>query len=382
MKTLIKTLSKKSGKPEDEVKAAYETALAAVSKGNPELDKGGQKFYKLLIGELRNMLSIKSENEGADIGGIKYGDVSPGTTAGLTSYHKQKRKVKRRVNEAFSKLSGLSRADLAAYGVLCDEGSELSVTMIETAISQDQLKESVSQVVIGESVDTRGSEALQYLDSSIKQAIDDKQNFANFVETFVSHMFDAKNLNEEGLEYPGYDLSDGELLVSVKSSTSRHTASEAYRNSNSIKSSALILSTMYRMDHEVFRKHSSFKDISDLLEMKNDILEFAQEQKSKVSFAISFINNNNEFCIHTTNPIAESTVLEHCFDTIENAKGKARSKFFASFNKLVEFCGGDEVTTVKLMDESEYSTLRDNIIETISNIKDYDLMRKISLLLK
>jgi hypothetical protein len=382
MTNVIKAFAKKSGKSEDEVKDALETTQETVAADNPEIDVDSKTFYKLVIGELRKMLSIKSENEGADMGGIKYSDVSPGTTTGLTRYHTKKRQLKRTVAEAIDKLSSMSKADLKAFDVLQSERSELSISMIESAISTDQLKESVSSIEPGQHVITSESETMLYLDSAIKQAVAEKQNFATFVETFASHLLGGSNLNEDGFEYPGYDIQADGTFVSVKSSTSRHTVSEAYRNSNSVKNSALILSALYRMDPSTFKENASFKDITQLLEFKDQLLEFVHGEDSKVSFVVSYVNKANEFKIHATSPVQETTVLEHCFDVIENATGKAKSKFFASFSKLVEFCGGQEVTTVSLMDDSEYASLREDIIETIANIKDYNLMRKISMLLK
>lgn len=382
MNTLTKTFAKISGKPEEEVKAALEKARETVSSDNPEVATDSEKFYKLLLGELRSMLSIKTENDVAANVGIQYSDIAPGTTAGLTTTHKKKRQLKRSVSEAFDKLSVMSQEDLKAFGVLKDQGSELSVSMIETAIHTDQLKESVSHLKLGEVNETASNESLLYLDSAIKKALADKQNFANFVESIAAHLTGAVNLNEDGFEYPGYDIRFHTNFMSVKSSSTKHTANEAYRNSNSIKTSALILSALYRMDEQLFKDHCSFSNISELLQFKDQLLAFVREQDTNVGFMVSYISHDNEFKMHFTNAIKEHIVLEHCFDLIENCQGKARSKFFASYNKLVEFCGGDDVTTIKLMDESEYAALRENIINTIANIKDYNLMQKIAMLLK
>lgn len=382
MKTLIKTFAKKSGKPEEEVKSALEKARSTVAKDNPDIDTGSKKFYILLIGELKSMLSIKTEDDGADLGGIKYSDVSPGTTAGLTTYHKQKRKLKKTVTEAIDRLSGLSKEELKALGVLQDQSSELSVSMIENSICIDQLKESLSHIILGEKNDTNESDSLLYLDSAIKEAIADKQSFANFVEDIAAHLTGGVNLNETGFEYPGYDIRFGDNYLSVKTSSTKNSVNEAYRNSNSIKTSALILSSLYRMDKDLFRENCSFADISDLLEFKEQLLEFVTEKDSRIGFLISYISKDNEFRMHFTEEVEERKVLERCFDIIESSTGKTRSKFCASYRKLCDFCGGDTTTTIKLMDDNEYATLRENIISTISNIKDYQLMKKIELLLK
>lgn len=381
MMNIIKTFSDKAGKSQDEVKQALEIAKSQVIKTNPEVDSGSERFYKLLLGELSKMLSIKSENEGADIGGIKYADIAPGTTAGLTAYHNQRRKLKKTVSEAFNKIASMSKDDLGLFNALQLEKNDLSISMLEHAISSNQLKESISQVKLGDITETSSSESLFYLDAAIKSSLSDKQNFASFVEKLTGHLLDAKNLNTEGFEYPGYDLVKDNTYISVKSSSSRRTITEAFRNSNSVKTSALILSGLHRMNPKLFRSSSNFSDINDLLEVKETLLEYIRNQKSLVSFSVSYINNN-EYKIHITKPIEEYKILEHAFSVIENNTGKARYKFFASFNKLVEFCGGEDITIIKLMEDNEYSILRENIIETISNVKDYALMKKIALLLQ
>lgn len=381
--SIIKTFAQKSGKPEDEVKTALVKAKETVTADNPDVKSGSEKFYKLLLGELRKMLSIKTENDGADLGGIKYSDVAPGTTAGLTTVHKKKRQLRRSVSEAFDAIASMSADDIGVYAALQQEGNELSVTMLENAIATDQLEESMSHVKLGSTVDTGKSESLLYLDSAIQSAVSDKQNFANFVETLASHLLCAENLNCPKFEYPAYDLKTKDnTFVSVKSSSSRHTVSEAFRNSNSVKTSAIILSALYRMDEDEYRNRCSFNDIADLLEIKDDLMAFVESEESKIIFTVSFVNRNNEFRTHTTVPVPETQVLEHAFSIIEDGTGKARSKFCSSYKALKEFCGGDEVTTVTLMDASEYAALRERIISKIINIKDYGLMQKIELLLQ
>lgn len=384
MGTIIKAFAKASGKTEEECKTAYDKAFDAVSTNNPDVKRDSEKFYNLVIGELKQMLSIKTENDGGGnpSGGISYSDIAPGTTAGLTAYHIQKRKLKKTVSEAFDKILMMSREELGIFGALQNIGSKMVVTMLEDSISSDQLSESIAYIKIGETVDTSVSQELMYLDSSIKKAISDKQKFADFIETFVGEILSASNLNEDGFEYPGYDLINDNTYVSVKSSSTRHNVNEAFRNSNSIKSSALILAALHRYDSDLYKEKSSFADITDLLDLKTTLIEFAESQGSKVRFVISYINKDNALCTHMTEAISEADVLREVFNRIETSSGKARNKFFSSFSKLVEFCGGEEVTTVQLMDDSEYAALRENIINTIMNIKDYDLMRKIEMLLR
>lgn len=383
MGTIIKAFAKASGKTEEECKIAYDQAFDAVSTNNPEIEKGSEKFYKLLIGELKQMLSIKTENDGGNpSGGISYSDIAPGTTAGLTAYHVQKRKLKKTVSEAFDRIPIMSRDELGVFSALQNEGSKVVVTMLEDAISNNQLSESIACLKIGETVDTSVSQELMYLDSSIKKAIADKQNFADFIEKFVGELLSASNLNEDGFEYPGYDLKNDNNYVSVKSSSARHNVNEAFRNSNSIKSSALILAAMHRYNDALYKEKCSFADITDLLTFKDELIDFVESEGSTVQFVISYINRDNALCTHMTHSVSEAQVLKEAFNRIETSSGKARNKFFSSFSKLVEFCGGEEVTTVNLMDDSEYAALRENIIKTITNIKDYDLMRKIEMLLR
>lgn len=383
MGTIISAFAKASGKTEEECKAAYDKAFDAVVSNNPEVEKSSEKFYKLLIGELKQMLSIKTENDGGNpSGGISYSDVAPGTTAGLTTYHTQKRKLKKTVSEAFDRIPMMSRTELGVFSALQNEGSKVVVTMLEDAISSNQLSESIAHIKIGETVDTSISEELMYLDSSIKKAIADKQNFADFIECFVGELLSAANLNEDGFEYPGYDLQNDGTYISVKSSSTRHNVNEAFRNSNSIKSSALILAALHRYNPEMYKEKCSFADITELLTLKDELLQFVESEDSKVRFVISFLNKDNALCTHMTQSVSEAKVLQKAFNRIETQSGKARNKFFSSFSRLVEFCGGEEVTTVKLMNDSEYAALRENIINTISNIKDYELMRKIEMLLR
>lgn len=383
MGTIIKAFAKESGKTEEECKTAYDKAFDAVSTNNPDIEKGSEKFYKLLIGELKQMLSIKTENDGGNpSGGISYSDVAPGTTAGLTTYHTQKRKLKKTVSEAFDRIPMMTRDELGIFSALQNEGSKVVVTMLEDAISNNQLSESIAHIKIGETVDTSTSEELMFLDSSIKKAIADKQNFAEFIERFVGELLSASNLNEDGFEYPGYDLTTGSTYVSVKSSSTRHNVNEAFRNSNSIKSSALILAALHRYNDNLYKEKCSFADITDLLTIKDELLKFVESEESNVQFVISFIDKDNRLCTHMTQAVSEAKVLSEAFNRIEHFSGKARNKFFSSFSKLVEFCGGEEVTTVQLMNDSEYAALRESIIKTISNIKDYELMRKIEMLLR
>ncbi len=375
---VVKTFAQKTGKSEADVEGYWSKAKEIVTKDYPEIEKGSESFYKLIIGVLKKMLSIKTENEGGSIG---IADVKAGYEP-FKKYHTQKRRLKKTVTEAFDKIASMSQDDLGVFSALQNEGKDISVSMIENTICTDQLKESVSHIKIGAAVDTSKSESLLYLDSSIKTAIIDKHGFAKFVESLVGHMFEGTDLNVAGFEYPGYDLQRDSTYISVKSSSSRHTASAAYYSSNSVKSSALILSALYQMNPKIYKESCSFSDISDLLEFKEDLIKFTKSANSSVVFVVSYINHCNELCTHSTKSIKESQVLEQAFNIIETATGNARFKFFPYYSKLVEFCGGDEVTTIKLMDESEYATLRNNIIETITNIKDYELMCKIDLLLQ
>ena len=372
---IVKSFAKRTNRTEAEVEGLWNKAKSLVTDDYPDVQDGSEEFYKLLTGVLKRMLSIKTEENPS--GGISYSDVKPGTVP-FNTYHQQKRRFKKSVNEAFAKISQFDKEELGVFTALHNEGSDIAITMIETAISQDQLKESIQAVKDG----TNNSEAKLFLDAQIKEAISDKQKFAGFIERIAEYLYEAGNLNSDSMEYPGYDLGSGDDLISVKSSSSRHTVSEAYRNSNSIKTSALILSTLYRMDRDTYKERCSFKDIKDLLAYKDELLEFTTNLDNSVQFVVSYINKKNELCIHKTNAIKESLVLEHCFRIIEREQGRARSKFCASYSKLTSFTEGDEVIKIPLMMDEQYAELRENIINTISNIKDYELMRKIEMLLR
>lgn len=382
MSALIKTFAKKSGKSEDEVRDALNTTQETVAADNPDINVNSKSFYKLVIGELVKMLSIKTENDGDNIGGIKYSDVSAGTTTPFAKYHKGRRLLKRTVNEAIDKLSSMSLNDAIAFDALQEQHQELSISMIETSISNNQLQESISNIKLGNNISVKNDDTLLYLNSVIKESVMDKQRFAIFSEQFAECITNGENLNTNAFEHPGYDIKYDNTFVSVKSSSTKNTVNEAYRSSNSIKTSALILAALYRMDINLYKEYVNFTDITKLLEIKEKILEFSKGSDANVGFMVNFINKENVFTMHLTNSISEHMLLKYCFNTIESAIGKNKSKFIMSYNKLVEFCGGDSVTSIQLLNDDDYSAIRENIIKSISNIKDYNLMRNIQMLLQ
>lgn len=383
---IIKSFAQRTGKTESEVEASWEKSKSIVSKQYPEVESGSEKFYKLITGVLKNMLSIKTENEGGEAsntsGGISYSDVKPGTYEPFSTKHKQKRNLKKAIKEAYDRIPAMSTDDLGVFKALAHERNNISITMLENAISANQLEESLGSLRLGEVNNTEDSEELHYLDSAIKEAISDKQKFAIFIEQLSGYMYKADDLNTDNIEYPGYDLSTETTLISVKSSSSKHTVAEAFRNSNSIKTSALIFGAMYRLSPDLFKEKCNFKSVTDLLKYRDTILSFSESEDKFVQFAVSFIGRDGNLHSHLTNPIKESVILTQAFDTIENATGKAKSKFCASYPKLKEMCGGDEVTIISLMNDNNYSELREQLIDTISNIKDYTLMKKIEQLLR
>lgn len=385
---IIKSFAQRTGKSESEVETAWDKAKDITKKQYPEVEMGSEKFYKLLTGVLKKMLSIKTENEGGEGAtasqpdGIKYSDVKPGTHVPFTTKHRQKRNLKKAVNEAYAKIPVMSKEELGVFNALQQQASSISITMLENAISTDQLRESIGSLRLGEVNLANSSDELLYLGAAINEAASDKQKFASFAEDFITCLFGGTNLNENSFEFPAYDVKAGINLISVKSSSSKHTVSEAFRNSNSIKSSALILSAMYRMSKQIFKENCSFKDISDLLEHREQIMEFVEDNPTKVGFAIIFVNRDGDFETRITKAVDESVVLDIAFSNIAEKDGNARNKFISSYTKLVEMCGGDTSTIITLSEENMYSDLREQLIDTIHNIKDYNLMKKIERLLR
>jgi len=137
---IVKSFAQKSGKSEADVEDYWNKAKGIVSKQYPEVKDGSEQFYKLLTGVLKNMLSIKTENDGADLGGIKYSDISPGTTAGLTTYHKKKRILKRTVSERFDKVPMMSMEEIGVFntllkGILFSKPSATIMATIAASVS-------------------------------------------------------------------------------------------------------------------------------------------------------------------------------------------------------------------------------------------------------